>query len=388
MTDILPVLDWLTGPGRVIGETQAFVEAFGEQLVAAGLPVDRVTSGIPILHPQIFSAQVVWEPDKLATERRWRITEENRHIYENSTAYVVFRGEGMVRAKVSPAPEADEFANIAELREGGFTDYVALPAPFSDGTTKAMTFATRRAEGFADSEVAALIALMPYVAPLLEIQTLRRTTEVLLETYVGRKTGRRVLQGQVKRGLGEDIRAILWFCDLRGYTEIADALGNEELIALLNDYFGAVVEAVEAQRGEVLKFIGDAVLAIFPIDTASSGRRAAWRALNAARAARDAITEINARRATDGQMQFQWGLALHAGEVHYGNVGGEARLDFTVIGPAVNLAARLQGLAARLGEGCVISQDFADLLKGGGALRDLGLHALKGVVGEQRVYGL
>jgi adenylate cyclase len=301
---------------------------------------------------------------------------------------VVYRGDGPVRARVTPEPQAGEYGIIQDLRDEGFCDYIALPAPFSDGTIKAMTFATRQESGFKDAEIAALQVLMPHFAYLLEIQTLRRTARVLLDTYVGRISGQRVLQGQIKRGQGEDVRAIIWFSDLRGFTELSDALPNDALIGLLNDYFGALTRAVEEQQGETLKFIGDAMLAIYPIATASSGRKAAQRALASARAAQARIAEINlARRAAD-QAIIQWGLALHVGEVHYGNIGGETRLDFTVIGPAVNLAARLQSLSARLGEGCLISDDFAALLRDRSELRDLGAHALKGIADERQVFGL
>lgn len=388
LSDIRQLFAWLEGPGRRLIETQSFVEALGEQLVEFGLPIDRITSGIPILHPQIHSSQIVWEPDKLARERRWQLNDDNRHIYENSPLYVVYRGDGPVRNRVMPTPEAGEFDIITELRAEGFTDYLALPAPFSDGTIKAMTFATRRPDGFADSDIAALMALMPYISPLLEIQSLRRMTRTLLDTYVGPTTGGRVLQGQIRRGQGEDIRAVLWFSDLRGFTELSDALSNQELIALLNDYFGALATAVEAERGEVLKFIGDAMLAIFPIATASSGKRAAQRALAAARAAQKGIADINDQRRRAGKTEIAWGLALHVGEVHYGNIGGETRLDFTVIGPAVNLAARLQSLSARLGESCIVSDDFAALLKSAGELRDLGAHELKGVAQKRQVFGV
>lgn len=386
--DILTLLNWLEGPGRRLIETRSFVEALGEQLVEFGLPIDRITSAIPILHPQVRSSQVLWEPDKLVRERLWQLNDQNRHVFENSPLLPVYRGDGPIRVKITPEPEPSEFGIITELRAEGFTDYTALPAPFSDGTTKAMTFATRRPGGFEEADIAALMALMPQLSLLLEIQTLRRTTRILLDTYVGPTSGRRVLQGQIQRGQGEDIRAVLWFSDLRGFTELSDALSNEELIALLNDYFGALVVAVEAERGEVLKFIGDAMLAIFPIATASSGKKAAQRALAAARAAKAKIKEINAARRETRKPEIAWGLALHVGEVHYGNIGGEMRLDFTVIGPAVNLAARLQGLAGSLGESCVVSADIAALLKGAGDLRDLGEHGLKGVAQKQRVFGV
>jgi adenylate cyclase len=388
VVEIAPLLAWLEGPGRRLIETEAFVEALGEQLIEIGLPIERITTGIPMLHPQIASSTVVWEPERLAHERQWQMTSLTRSMYERSPLYVVYRGDGPVRVRVTQEPQPGEFGIVPDLREEGFTDYIALPAPFSDGTIKAMTFATRQEGGFADSDVAALQALMPHFAYLLEIQTLRRTARVLLDTYVGRVSGQRVLQGQIKRGQGEDIRAIIWFSDLRGFTELSDALSNEELIALLNDYFGALTRAIEEQQGEVLKFIGDAMLAIYPIATASSGRRAAQRSLASARAAQARIAEINqARRAADRAI-IQWGLALHVGEVHYGNIGGETRLDFTVIGPAVNLAARLQSLSAQLGEGCVISDDFAVLLRDRGELRDLGAHALKGIADKRQVFGL
>ena len=388
MIELAPLLGWLEGPGRRLIETEAFVEALGEQLVEIGLPIDRITTGIPMLHPQIASSSVVWEPARLAHERQWQMTSLTRSMYERSPLYVVYRGDGPVRVKVTSEPQPGEYGIIQDLREEGFSDYIALPAPFSDGTIKAMTFATRQEGGFKDAEVAALQVLMPHFAYLLEIQTLRRTARVLLDTYVGRISGARVLQGQIKRGQGEDVRAIIWFSDLRGFTELSDALPNEALIALLNDYFGALTRAVEEQQGETLKFIGDAMLAIYPIATASSGRKAAQRALASARSAQARIAEINqARRAADKAI-IHWGLALHVGEVHYGNIGGETRLDFTVIGPAVNLAARLQSLSARLGEGCVISDDFAALLRDRSELRDLGAHELKGIADKRQVFGL
>jgi adenylate cyclase len=388
LVEIAPLLAWLEGPGRRLIETEAFIEALGEQLIEIGLPIDRITTGIPMLHPQIASSSVVWEPERLAHERQWQMTSLTRSMYERSPLYVIYRGDGPVRVNVTPEPQPEEFGIVQDLREDGFTDYIGLPAPFSDGTIKAMTFATRQAGGFADSDIAALQVLMPHFAYLLEIQTLRRTARVLLDTYVGRISGQRVLQGQIKRGQGEDVRAILWFSDLRGFTELSDALSNQELIGLLNDYFGALTRAVEEQQGETLKFIGDAMLAIYPIATASSGRKAALRSLASARAAQARIAEINLARQSAGQATIQWGLALHVGEVHYGNIGGETRLDFTVIGPAVNLAARLQSLSARLGEGCVISDDFAALLRDRSELRDLGTHELKGVAEKRQVYGL
>ena len=241
MTETASLLAWLQGPGRRLLETEAFVEALGERLVGIGLPIERITTGIPMLHPQIASSSVVWEPEFLTRERQWQMTSLTRSMYERSPLYVVYRGDGPVRVRVTPKPQPGEYGIIADLRDEGFSDYIALPAPFSDGTIKAMTFATRREDGFAESDIAVLEALMPHFAYLLEIQTLRRTARVLLDTYVGRISGQRVLQGQIKRGQGEDIRAIIWFSDLRGFTELSDSLPNAELIVRSSDGASSLV---------------------------------------------------------------------------------------------------------------------------------------------------
>jgi adenylate cyclase len=220
---------------------------------------------------------------------------------------------------------------------------------------------------------------------ILEIQTLHRTTLTLLDTYVGPIAGRRVLDGAIKRGMCDSIQAVIWFCDLRGFTELSEKLSGGELVTFLNDYFGAMTEAVERHGGEVLKFIGDALLAIFPLSSENDSS-VAERARVAATEAATAIRMLNEKRSQAGQPVIRFGLALHVGEVLYGNIGGAARLDFTVIGQAVNVAARIESLCKTLNQQILFSGDFAKLC--GIDAAPLGSFPLKGIGTEQPVYPL
>jgi len=227
-------------------------------------------------------------------------------------------------------------------------------------------------------------AMTPAVAVNLEIQALRRMARTLLDTYVGRQVGGRVLAGQIRRGMGETINAVIWLSDLRGFTSLSESSLRDELIEMLNRYFGPMCDAVEANGGEVLKFIGDAMLAIFPVEPDAA--QACLSALAAARAAEAAIAKENRERAADGRPQIRYGLALHVGDVMYGNIGGDARLDFTVIGPAVNLTSRIESMCKSLDRSPLLSAEFARVSGVGAEL--LGEFALKGVGAEQQIYGL
>jgi adenylate cyclase len=234
------------------------------QLNAARFEIARFTTGIPVLHPQVSSWSCLWRPGTGTTERYFKRTQENRLVFENSPIAIVYGGGGPVRARLDTPPVAGEFPILGDLRNEGLTDYLVLPAPFSDGTIKAVSFATARRQGFSEGAVAGLQAVVSPLSLLLEIQTLQRTAITLLETYVGRETGRRVLEGAIHRGMQETLQAVIWFSDLQGFTAMSERLAGPELIALLNDFFGSVSQAIEDHGGEILKFIGDAVMAIFP----------------------------------------------------------------------------------------------------------------------------
>jgi adenylate cyclase len=217
---------------------------------------------------------------------------------------------------------------------------------------------------------------------VVEAEMRYRVSAGLLDTYVGQRTGRRVLSGAIRRGMGETIPAVVWFSDLRGFAALAGALSNDALLDLLNAYFEAVGRAVTDAGGEVLKFLGDGMLAIFEIGDIADARAQCLAALDAAAAARDAIAALNRERGE--APEIRWGLALDLGEVYYGNVGTPDRLDFTVIGKAVNLASRLEAIAADIGEPVVASQAFADA--SGVPMRDLGYHKVKGFEAPQAAF--
>lgn len=376
-----PVLTWLQSEGLKQQDTVQFVDQFAAQLLAAGVDVYRLTTGIHIVHPQIDASSALWQKGKPVTERRWKM---DRQMLQNSPMPIVYSGK-RYRTRIDGPPEAGEFPILTELRAEGATEYIALPLPFSDGSWKAVSYATRRAGGFPEQQVALLQSLVPTLAMILEIQTLQRTTLTLLDTYVGPIAGRRVLDGAIKRGMCDSIEAVIWFCDLRGFTELSENLSGAELVSFLNDYFGAMTNAVGRHGGEVLKFIGDALLAIFPLSGAT-GSVVAERALAAAAEAEAAIRALNGKRSETGQPAIRFGLALHVGEVLYGNIGGADRLDFTVIGQAVNVASRIESLTKTLGRQILFSGEFAELCRGKGEA--LGGFPLKGIGAEQPVYAL
>jgi adenylate cyclase len=258
-----PVLLWLMTDGRRITDPKSFLESFAMCLTEAGVDVSRITTGVPVLHPQLYSYSGLRERGKGVTERLYRADGSQDAILANSPIKSAYEGSPFRSRLTMPAAER-EFPILTELRRTGMTEYVVLPVPFSDGTNKALSLATARDCGFFDDELTLFAAMTPAVAANLEIQALWRIARTLLDTYVGSLSGGRVLAGQIRRGMGETIRAVIWLSDLRGFTSVSESLPRDELIELLNQYFGPMCSAVEANGGEVLKFIGDAMLAIFP----------------------------------------------------------------------------------------------------------------------------
>jgi adenylate cyclase len=376
-----PLIRWLMTDARNHADPIQFLDAFAGELRAAGIDVVRMTTGVPILHPQIFSFSLLWELDKETTERLYRSGPTTTATMANSPIRVAYEGGGPTRCDLTAPPRQGEFAILDELRRDGLTDYVVYAVPFADGSHKALSLATRRPSRFTPDELALFEAMIPALAFNLEVQTLRRTARTLLDTYVGRQSGGRVLEGQIQRGSGETINAVIWLCDLRGFTDLSEKLPRDTLIDLLNSYFGAMCDAVASEGGEVLKFIGDAMLAIFPI---GGNRGLTCRAaLAAAVRAQAALVEENARRDQAKLPRIDYGLALHVGDVIYGNIGSDTRLDFTVIGPAVNLTARIESLCRQLGRQLLLSSNFVEA--SGISATSLGRFALKGVGSEQEI---
>jgi adenylate cyclase len=382
MSESHPVIRWLMTGARRRVDPSEFLEGFAHELRVAGVDVSRITTGVPILHPQIFSFSGLWQLGKGTTERRYRTEPNIPATLLNSPIGIAYQGRGPVRFDLTAPPENGEFVILDDLRREGFTDYVVYSIPFADGSHKALSLATSRRGGFSADELALFEAMISAVAFNLEVQALRRTARTLLDTYVGRQSGGRVLDGQIQRGTGETIEAVIWLCDLVGFTSLSENLERDVLIDLLNCYFGPMCNAVMEQGGEVLKFIGDAMLAIFPIGHDSTATCRA--ALTAAERAKAALIDENLRRKLFGLPRIDYGLALHVGDVMYGNIGSDTRLDFTVIGPAVNLTARIESMCRQLGSPLLLSSDF---VRAGGILAEsLGKFSLKGVGVEQEIF--
>jgi adenylate cyclase len=381
-----PVIRWLMTEARKRAEPSEFLDAFARELRASGVDVSRITTGVPILHPQIFSFSGLWELGKGTTERLYRTEPGISATLSNSPIGIAYEGGGPVRCDLTAPAREGEFAILEDLRRGLYTDYIVHSVPFADGSHKALSLATRRPGGFEADELKLFAAMIPAVAFNLEVQALRRTARTLLDTYVGQQSGGRVLEGQIQRGSGETIRAVIWLCDLRGFTNLSEALSRDALIDLLNCYFGPMCDAVASQGGEILKFIGDAMLAIFPIgdDAATDAVKTCKAALIAARRAQGSLMEENERRGNAGLPRIEYGLALHLGDVMYGNIGSDTRLDFTVIGPAVNLTARIESMCRELGRQLLLSSEF--VRAGGVAAQSVGTFSLKGVGADQEIF--
>jgi adenylate cyclase len=380
-----PLVQWLWDEGWTIASLPALSRGLGRAMVAAGIPVMRLRLTLRTMHPQLAGLSLSWLRDADTVEEFWPpLTVLQEDTFVKSPYALLFQGAGAVRRRLDVAGAVPDFPILAELRAQGATDYAALAVVFADGRIHAITLATDRSGGFTTAELRTIAEMLPVLARLMEVHALRRTAETVLETYLGRLTGERVLDGLIHRGEGEDIHAVVWLCDLRGSTALADRLPRPVFLELLNDYFECMAGAVLAHRGEVLKFIGDAMLAIFPIgaltdypERCPEHARACADAIAAAREAVRRMADLNRRRAERRQPPLRFGIALHLGDVMYGNLGAPGRLDFTVIGPAVNEAARLAAMCKVLERPVILSATFARVLPE--HLVSLGFHALRGI---------
>jgi adenylate cyclase len=386
---------WLAKAGLEGRTETALVEGFCSRAVAGGLPLARALILIDTLHPIHEGRAFRWERDKAeATLTEYGRTAEGEAAerWRTSPLYrLLMSGESLLRLRVTAETEA-EFPSFGELREAKLTDYVAIINRFAeDGVIGEMDcvysmWMTDRAEGFSDEEIGALKRLTPFLGLAIKSASLARIAETLVETYLGRDAGRRVLRGRIERGVTDRIKTVLWYSDLRNYTRISDTSPPEEIIPLLNDYADAIVSSIHQHSGDVLKLIGDGVLAIFP---AEERNRACAAALNAARAAQEAVAALNTRRFDKGLPATDMYLGLHIGEVFYGNIGSKERLDFTVVGPAVNEVSRIAAMCRSVDQPILLSAAFAEsCVDQRNAFASVGRFALRGVGKPQELFTL
>ena len=370
------IVHWLTNGTR---EERFIDNIFAElclRLQRAGIPVKRATLHFLIHHPQWLGARMIWSDGMHEAEiARVDYDVRGRSEYIGSPANEIHEGAAEVRERLERDPSLGrKHAVYDEMRAKGLTDYVAWPLYHTLGKRHLVTFATDRPGGFDDAHLARLQKLVPVLALVSEIRVKNRLARTLLETYVGSHAGEMVLAGATRRGSGTTVRAAIMICDLRDFTKISDNWPRDDVIDLLNSYFDALSEPIARHGGEILKFIGDGLLAIFPLTHPS----ACADLLHAVTEAREALAALSENNGATGRAPLDYGIGVHVGDVMYGNIGSRTRLDFTVIGPAVNMASRLEALTKQLGRKVLLSRAFADLVQGEFDLEHVGKHAVRG----------
>jgi adenylate cyclase len=363
-SELQKLTDWLIDGGRSAASPSRFMAETCERMVAAGLPLWRVGIFVRTLHPDIYGRNFIWKPGaevELGTVD-YKILESPD--FRTSPLIIVFQQGLEVRARIDD-PASKRFPIVEDLRAEGATDYVAMPLPFINGTVNASSWTTKQPGGFTDEQLAALRQVVTPLARVIEIFSLTRTATSLLDTYVGNRAGEKILGGQIRRGHTDMMNAAIWLSDLRGFTALSDRLPAETVVDILNQYLDCQVAAIRTHGGEVLKFMGDGLLAVFPIDEYVGGaQQVCSHVLEAAQESRASIEALH-YPIGDVVERFRFGVALHVGKILYGNIGGGNRLDFTCIGPAINLAARLEKIASRLHRTVVASEGFAGICRGG-----------------------
>jgi adenylate cyclase len=399
------VTDWLADAGLRSRSLDDIVDGFARRLNEAGVPVARIFAGMNTLHPMVRVRSLIWDRSVgPATRFEFRHVDIDAPVLRQSPFDSMLR-HGIAERRydlTSPKPER-EVPLFEELRAAGMTDWLGRVFPFGElspqigGPADAervgelwlvCSLTTDRPGGFSDSHIAALREVLPVFALAAKATTMPLVHEGLLAAYLGQDPATRILAGTVQRGEVQGVEAVLFFTDLRGFTALADTLPGRDLIGLLDDCFDCMVRPVVARGGEVLKFLGDGLLAIFRIEDRPRAETCAA-ALEAAKEALVLMTSLAETRRVRSQPTPDLDIALHVGNVNYGNVGADARLDFTVIGPAVNEASRIERLCDALGRHLLMSQSFSQAAEASRHdLVSLGRHRLRGVREETELFGL
>jgi adenylate cyclase len=376
--------EWLIRQGRLLADNARLFAEFCEHVFAAGLPIDRASLHLRALHPQYRGVSRTWKPGEPLQERFMDHGIEKTAMYIESPVHAVTEALRTLQWRLD-RDEALPFLLLEELREEGYTHYVIAPFVYAEGLVNAISWATKRPGGFANGHLQFLEDVLPAMSVTAEIKALRRFIPHVLTTYVGAEPARLILDGQVRRGDVTTITAALMLIDLRDFTLLSDTMAPRAVVRMLNDYFDDVIPPVREHRGEVMEIMGDGVLAIFRRVAGSTPTEACGGALAAARRALATTAERN-RRNPPGAPDLHIGIALHYGTVSYGNIGTADRLDFTVIGPDVNLVSRIERLCRELDRALIMSEAFAHCLEE--PMWELGAFELRGFSRMQRLFEL
>jgi adenylate cyclase len=351
-----------------------------EELVAAGVPLWRASLAHPMLDPVVRARSNIWRRERAVARESTTHDDGERQFRVSPIRHLQDSGKNFCRWRLERG-EGSGFPLLRTLRESGGTDYLLHLVGMEQGIKAlagvAVSFATDRPGGFADPDLSEIAAVIPALAMTGSHAALAEITASLLDLYLGPSTARQVLRGEIRRGFGRRIEAAILLADLRGFTQITERADPLQVVAWLDEHLEQIAVAVAAAGGEILKFLGDGLLAVFAVEPEALSAEACARALAAAEAALSANQLLNAARETRGGPALGLDIALHYGEVVYGNVGSLQRLDFTVIGRAVNEASRIEALCTALGRSLLLSREFAQHC--GRPTVNLGFHALRGV---------
>ncbi|WP_271949618.1 DUF427 domain-containing protein [Ruegeria faecimaris] len=365
-----PLIDWLMRGASDLSTPEAFTKALAEKMLEHGIAIQRLSILAWSLHPLIAGKHYIWEKDEAEISTNVPTYEIHDHpAYINSPLRHVSNGMGGVRQRLNDENPQHSFPIMEDLRAKGATDYVAMPLPFSDGRTNVLTLTCDHPDGFTTANLGLVFECSSVIARFYEVFMQRENAQVLLETYVGKRTGARVLGGEIRRGDGDEIDAAIMFCDLRNSTLLEEKLGRAAYINLLNDFFETVSDIVDENGGEVLKFIGDAVLAVFPAGEDSTLARK-----NAQRSAVGIVERLGDLRKSGSYMHCDCSIGVAYGRVTYGNIGSRERLDFTVIGQAANVAARLGEYSKIVNHRIVVTKDIVPACTDALPLGEVKLH--------------
>jgi len=376
---------WILGEGPHIDSDVELFDELCWRLLGDSVPLWRATLYMGTLHPLIRGVGVRWLRELKVIEdfRILHGSEESDEYLRSPIRATIERGAAFRRRLIEDTPE---YPLLSKLRKAGVTDYFALALNRTFRRFPVVTWTTDRPGGFSDADIRALEEINPALAAIAETRAVRRISANLLDTYFGPQAGRRILAGQIRQGEGERLRAVVMMTDLRDFTGLSDRLSGDEVITLLDDYFDALATPIQERTGEVLKFMGDGMLAIFPAADDDDFSTSSVRALEAATEGLERLDAVNKARRAAGRGELRTGIGLHLGEVIFGNVGAPGRLDFTVIGPAVNLASRIEDLTKRLHRPILVSSTFARICPR--PLVSLGFQPVRGLGEPEEIFGL
>ncbi|SEE22266.1 adenylate/guanylate cyclase [Rhizobiales bacterium GAS188] len=382
---------WLVTQGLDGGRVIEIMDGFCERLAEGGFPLARGLIGLRTLHPQLGAVGFLWQRDEGGVETE-HIDHQDGEFAKSPFAQLKRLG-GTLRRRLSDPSCPRDFPVLAELAEAGMTDYFCAVVPFGDmaeGNGLMTSWATDRRSGFAETEIERLVDLLSLLALAVKASAAPRVSRSLLSIYLGHDAGDRVLSGTIQRGSMQSVSAVLYYADLAGFTGFADKAESAALMAALDVYLEAMAVPVELSGGQILKYIGDGLLATFALaDFDGEAEPAVAAALDAAEDALARVATINAERQAAGEPFMDLDIALHLGDVLYGNVGTDERLDFTVIGPAVNEASRIEALCGTLDQRVLASAALAEAAGGERyRLKSLGRQRLRGVTEPQELFGL